>query len=98
MSYPSANRDGAVFDAPDEFVLHRPVKHVAFGNGVHKCPGEALARMELRVFLEELLARTKRFELDGEVQLAAWPEYGPRSLPLRFEPAAGIGPSAAQNA
>jgi cytochrome P450 len=82
--YPSANRDQNVFEAPDEFRLNRPVKHLAFGNGVHKCPGEALARLELRVFLEQLLARTQRFELDGAVQYAPWPEYGPKLLPLRF--------------
>lgn len=87
VSYPSANRDGAVFESPDAFMLGRPVKHVAFGNGVHKCPGEALARIELRVFLEELLARTSHFALAGEVELAQWPEYGPRSLPLRLQPA-----------
>jgi cytochrome P450 len=84
VSYPSANRDERAFEAPDEFRMHRARKHVAFGNGVHKCPGEQLARLELRVFLEELLARTAHFELDGEVVLAPWPEYGPRRLPLRF--------------
>jgi len=87
VSYPSANRDEAVFDAPDEFRMDRPVKHLAFGNGVHKCPGEHLARLELRVFLEELLARTRRFELDGPVEFVPWPEYGPKCLPLRLEPA-----------
>lgn len=80
--YPSANRDEAVFERPDELVLNRSVKHVAFGNGVHKCPGEALARLQLRVFLEELLARTTEVALDGEVELAQWPEYGPSSLPV----------------
>jgi ACS family tartrate transporter-like MFS transporter len=85
--YPSANRDEDVFEAPDEFRLERSIKHVAFGNGVHKCPGEALARLQLRVFVEELLARTTRFELDGAVEFAQWPEYGPKSLPVRFVPA-----------
>jgi cytochrome P450 len=85
LSYPSANRDAAAFDAPEEFRMDRTVKHLAFGNGVHKCPGEQLARLELRIFLEELLARTTRFELDGPVELAPWPEYGPKSLLLRFE-------------
>jgi cytochrome P450 len=84
LLYPSANRDEAAFEAPDQFRWDRARKHVAFGNGVHKCPGEQLARLELRVFLEELLARTRRFELAGEVELARWPEYGPRRLPLRF--------------
>jgi len=83
--YPSANRDETVFEAPDEFRLDRPVKHVAFGNGIHKCPGEALARIELRVFLERLLLRTRHFALDGKVEFASWPEYGPKSLSLRFE-------------
>jgi cytochrome P450 len=87
VSYPSANRDSAVFDAPDELVFNRAVKHIAFGNGVHKCPGEALARLELRVFLEELLRRTSSFSLNGEVELAQWPEHGPKTLPLSLQPA-----------
>jgi cytochrome P450 len=84
LAYPSANRDAARFEAPDSFFFDRAQKHVAFGNGVHKCPGELLARLELRVFVEELLARTDSFALDGAVTHARWPEYGPRSLPLRF--------------
>jgi cytochrome P450 len=84
LLYPSANRDETKFEAPDQFQWGRAQKHVAFGNGVHKCPGEQLARLELRVFLEELLRRTTRIELDGPVELAPWPEYGPRTLPLRF--------------
>ena len=83
--YPSANRDETVFEAPDEFRFDRPVKHLAFGNGIHKCPGEALARIELRVFIEQLLLGTRNVALDGPVELASWPEYGPKSLPLRFE-------------
>jgi cytochrome P450 len=86
LSYPSANRDESVFEDPDRFEFDRAIKHLAFGNGVHKCPGELLARMELRIFLEELLARTRSFSLAGEMQLSRWPEYGPRVLPLAFEP------------
>ncbi|HKU37484.1 MAG TPA: cytochrome P450 [Polyangiales bacterium] len=86
LSYPSANRDESKFESPDEFRFDRDPKHLAFGNGVHKCPGEQLARLELRVFLEELLARTQSFELTGPMELSVWPEYGPRRLPLRFEP------------
>lgn len=84
LAYPSANRDAARFEAPDTFRFDRPQKHIAFGNGVHKCPGELLARLELRVFVEELLARTEDFALDGPVTPARWPEYGPRTLPLRI--------------
>ena len=85
--YPSANRDESVFEAPDEFRWDRTVKHLAFGNGVHKCPGEGLARMQLRIFAEELLTRTARVEIAGTVEFAQWPEYGPKSLPLRLLPA-----------
>jgi cytochrome P450 len=84
LSYPSANRDESVFEDPERFAFDREVKHLAFGNGIHKCPGELLARLELRIFLEELLARTRSFSLAGEVELSRWPEYGPRVLPLAF--------------
>jgi cytochrome P450 len=85
LSYPSANRDESVFEHPDRFQFDRAIKHLAFGNGVHKCPGELLARLELRIFLEELLARTRSFGLAGEMELSRWPEYGPRVLPLVLE-------------
>jgi cytochrome P450 len=77
------DRDETKFETPDEFHWGRTQKHVAFGNGVHKCPGELLARLELRLFLEELLARTVHIDLAGVVEWARWPEYGPRVLPLR---------------
>jgi cytochrome P450 len=84
LAYPSANRDPTRFDDPDSFQLDRPQKHVAFGHGIHKCPGEQLARLELRVFLEELLGRTTEIALVGQATPARWPEYGPRTLPLRL--------------
>jgi cytochrome P450 len=86
----AANRDPDIFPHPDEFDLDRERnQHLAFGHGIHKCLGAPLARMELRVALEELLARTRHFELDDSVADSpvienAWPEYGPRSLPIRF--------------
>ena len=59
LSYPSANRDGTVFDRPDEVVLDRDHnRHMAFGVGVHRCLGSNLARMELKVALEAWLAAT----------------------------------------
>ena len=55
----SANRDGRVFDAAEEFRFGRdPGKNLLFGAGVHVCPGAPLARLELRLIIEELLART----------------------------------------
>jgi cytochrome P450 len=54
----SANRDAAVFDAADCFDIGRkPNPHLGFGQGVHYCLGANLARLELRVLFEELLAR-----------------------------------------
>jgi cytochrome P450 len=54
----SATRDASVFDNADEFdVTRKPNPHLGFGQGVHYCLGANLARLELRVLFEELLAR-----------------------------------------
>ena len=59
MGWAAANRDPTAFEAPTEFNMQRPQnRHLTFGYGIHSCPGSALARMELRVLLEELLRRT----------------------------------------
>lgn len=80
----SANRDDAVFPEPDRFILGRaPNPHLAFGHGAHKCPGSTLARAEMRLALEELLAQTGEFELDGAGTPLRWPLYGPETLPIR---------------
>ena len=58
MGWAAGNRDPKNFDNPCEFRPDRPNKaHLTFGYGVHTCPGAALARMELRVLIEELLRR-----------------------------------------
>ncbi|HLH70361.1 MAG TPA: cytochrome P450 [Candidatus Dormibacteraeota bacterium] len=86
MLFSAGNRDPEVFPDPDRFVLdRRPTRHLAFGHGIHKCAAAALARLELRVAVEEALASTRRFELAGEVAYNRWPEFGPRHLPLRFD-------------
>lgn len=84
--YASANRDEAVFPNGSEFILNRPNldEHLAFGRGPHNCPGAPLGRMQLRVALEELLARTAAFELAGEPVATQFPEIGARSVPLKF--------------
>jgi cytochrome P450 len=84
----SANRDEEVFDRAQEVDLGRPVRHVAFGHGAHKCPGSHVARAEFRIALEELLGATESFERAGEVEQAPWPLHGPTTLPLRFRAAA----------
>ena len=65
----SANRDDAVFEQPFCFDLRRsPNPHLAFGHRSHFCLGASLARLEIRVMLEELLARFDRLSLDGPIE------------------------------
>ncbi len=66
MWYVSSNRDETRFEDPDRFDLRRKVEHQAFGaGGRHFCLGTALARLELKVMLEETLKRYPEIELDG---------------------------------
>jgi cytochrome P450 len=62
----SANRDERVWDRPDVYDIDRawPTHHVAFGHGIHVCLGAALARLEMRISLEEFLARHPTYEID----------------------------------
>jgi len=73
LLWAAANRDPENFDNPDRIDLHRRGlrDHLGFGRGTHFCVGARLARLEVRVILEELLARTRSFELD----LARPPSY-----------------------
>lgn len=87
LSYPSGNRDEAVFDNPYAFdVTRSPNKHVAFGYGAHVCLGQHLARMEMRILWEELLPRLESVELDGQPRrMEASFVCGPKSVPVRFK-------------
>ncbi len=61
----SANRDDRRFPKGDTFDIHREVsRHLTFGNGIHLCMGSALARMEGRIALEELLVRIPEWDID----------------------------------
>lgn len=86
LVYASANRDEAKFKDADQFVLDRPNigEHLAFGRGAHNCPGAPLGRLQLRIALEELLARTSGFDLNGEIRPTRFPEIGALSAPLIF--------------
>jgi hypothetical protein len=87
LNFPAANRDPAVFDRADEVLLDRQEnRHVAFGSGIHRCAGSNLARMELRVALEEWLARVPVFHLaeGAEVVWAGGQVRGPRRLDVVF--------------
>ena len=88
LVYASANRDETLFENPDEFILNRPNidKHLAFGLGPHRCAGMPLARMMLRVTLEELLKRARITGVDGEVVMTRWPEWGVLFAPVALAP------------
>ncbi len=83
----SANRDGRHFDESDRFVVSRdPNPHLSFGHGVHFCLGAHLARLEIRVALEEIFDRVEYFRLTGPpVWTRSNRHTGIRCLPLRLE-------------
>jgi cytochrome P450 len=85
----SANRDEAVFEAPQRFRVDRkPNRHITFGHGRHLCLGARLARVELTALLEELLLQVDGIDLAGEPQYNASNfTWGLNSLPVRLAPA-----------
>jgi cholest-4-en-3-one 26-monooxygenase len=94
LFYPSANRDEEVFDDPFRFdVTRQPNDHLAFGFGTHFCLGASLARLELKVMFERLLARLPDIELADPAEpanRAANFVSGYESMPVRFTPAPPI--------
>ncbi|ASW85478.1 MULTISPECIES: cytochrome P450 [Mycobacteriaceae] len=92
MWYASGNRDERVFDRPDDLIIDRANarNHISFGFGVHRCMGNRLAEMQLRILWEELLPRFENIEVVGE------PEYvqsnfvrGISKLMVRLTPKGG---------
>ena len=72
LNYLSANRDEAAYDEADCFRLRRNTSRSAlFGQGVHTCLGQHLARLEMRIFFEELLARLASVEIAGAPRRSA---------------------------
>jgi cytochrome P450 len=85
LVWAAANRDPEHFPEPDRCVLDRsPNDHVTFGRGIHRCIGIDLARLEIRVAVEELLARTEWIELAGEPVRTTFIRQGVSCLPVRF--------------
>jgi cytochrome P450 len=87
LNWISANRDGRTFDDPDVVRLDRnPEDNLLFGAGIHYCLGAPLARLEMRVALEELLARTTMIELGaGDLpRRHIYPSNGFGELPIRL--------------
>ncbi len=84
LPFPAANRDPAFFDQADEFIIDREAnRHAAFGLGIHRCIGSNLARLELKVAIEEFVKRFPRFEQAGDVTWSVGQIRGPRVLPVR---------------
>jgi hypothetical protein len=85
LPFPAANRDPLKFEDPDTFIVDREEnRHAAFGLGIHRCLGSNLARLELKVAIEEFIRRFPRFELAGDVRWSVGQIRGPRELPVRI--------------
>jgi cholest-4-en-3-one 26-monooxygenase len=89
LMYPSANRDPNHFDDPERFdVTREPNHHIAFGFGTHFCLGAALARLEIRVFFEELVRRVGTLRLKPGTEIVEIPNafvYGLKCANMEFE-------------
>jgi cytochrome P450 len=84
LFWAAANRDPEHFAEPDRCILDRsPNEHVTFGRGIHRCIGIDLARLEIRVAVEELLVRTEWIELAGEAVRTTFIRQGVSYLPVR---------------
>lgn len=90
----SANRDPKQFANAESFEITRnPNPHVAFGHGIHACLGAALARMEARVALPDLMGRLKNLKVESPrswTPRKALHVHGPASLPVQFTPAEAV--------
>jgi cytochrome P450 len=85
LSWASANRDPDAFSNADEFVYDRPNnRHLSFGAGPHRCIGSHLARLELRVVLEEMLRRIPPWRVTGEVVMGGGINRLVKSLPVEW--------------
>jgi cytochrome P450 len=91
LNWAAANRDPAYFPEPDTLDVERkPNRHMGFGMGVHLCTGIHMARIEIRVALEEALKRMDNIRLADPAAVVERPgsTWGLDVLPLRFDPVA----------
>jgi cytochrome P450 len=87
MWYVSGNRDEDVIDDPNRFIADRarPRQHLSFGFGIHRCVGNRLAELQLKILWQEILARFPMIEVVGEPQrVYSCFIHGIRSLPVRI--------------
>jgi cytochrome P450 len=85
--YISGNRDPDAIDDPDRFIIDRPRprQHLSFGFGIHRCVGNRLAELQLRILWEELLPRFPIIEVVGPARrVYSNFIHGIRSLPVRI--------------
>ncbi len=88
LGFPAANRDPDVFEDADKFIIdRRENRHVAFGLGIHRCAGSNLARLELKVAIQEFIKRYPTFTLENpsEVTFSPGQVRGARNLPIRVK-------------
>ena len=73
LMWGSGNRDERFWDEPESFIIGRKngKKHLTFGHGIHACIGRELARMEIRIVIQQLLAKSKKIEIIGEAPYEA---------------------------
>jgi cytochrome P450 len=92
----AANRDGAEFGCPAQFDLDRESnRHIAFGAGPHRCAGSNLARMNLRIALEEVVQRLGDIRLQDGVEPLPFHSAlnrAPLTVPITFTPGPRVGP------
>ncbi len=89
MWYVSGNRDERNIDRPDEFIIDRPNarRHLSFGFGIHRCMGNRLAEMQLRILWEEIQKRFHFVEVVGDpVRVPSNFVHGFTELPVRLHP------------
>ncbi|RAY12652.1 cytochrome P450 [Actinomadura craniellae] len=94
LYWASANRDEVEFPDPDTFDLDRTSnRHIAFGAGPHRCVGSNLARMNLRVALEEIVRRLDDIKLRPGVDIGFHSTFNraPHTVPITFTPVARDG-------
>jgi cytochrome P450 len=87
MWYVSGNRDETVIPDPDQFIIDRDRArhHLSFGFGIHRCMGNRVAELQLKILWEELLARFEHIEVVGEpVRVASNFVQGYSDLPVRI--------------
>ena len=89
MWYVSGNRDERFMENPDAFIIDRPDvrRHLSFGFGIHRCMGNRLAELQLRILWEEILLRFERVEVMGEEQRTVSSfVHGFTAMPVKLHP------------